>query len=126
MSDLYYEASATTPAVELDSARGRLEIRGESYPENALEFYRPVISAVDELLEGSETGLTILIDLSYLNTSSVKVLMDILDSAEEAHQAGAPVTVEWRYDQDNDRSLEMAEEFQEDLSLPFEMVPVAR
>lgn len=126
MTDLFYEASETTPTIDLDRGEGRLAISGESYPENALEFYRPLVAAVEEHLAQSGAELVIYFDLAYLNTSSVKAFMDLLDMAEEAYQAGKAVSVEWRYDEENDRSLEMAEELQEDLSLPFEVVPVAR
>ena len=126
MTDLFYEASETTPTIQLDRVQGQLAITGESYPENALAFYSPLVTAVEEHLNQPEAALAIHFDLAYLNTSSVKALMDLLDMAEEAYQAGKAVSVEWRYDQENDRSLEMAEELQEDLSLPFELTPVAR
>ena len=124
MADLCYEATDTTPAITLDRAERLLEIRGESYPENALEFYRPLVAAVDAVLAGGqEAGLTLRVELSYLNTSTVKVLMDLLDRAEDAHQEGVPVAVEWLYDPENDRSLEMAEELREDIAVPFRLVP---
>lgn len=126
MANLYYKASDTTPEISLDNDQGVLAIRGESYPENALEFYQPVVEAVVDLLTTSSTPFLIQVDLAYLNTSSVKALMDILDLAEDAHKAGRQVEVEWVYDQENDRSLEMAEEFQEDLTLPFHVTPVTR
>ncbi|MFA9459516.1 SiaC family regulatory phosphoprotein [Thiohalorhabdus sp. Cl-TMA] len=126
MGNLFYEASETTPAVILDRDQGLLEVRGESYPENALAFFQPVVEGVGGYLAQGNPSLTIRIDLSYLNTSSVKALMDILDRAEEAHERGAAVEVEWVYDAENDRSLEMAEELREDMSLPFRVSPVSR
>jgi len=126
MASLHWEASATTPEIVWAPAQGVLSIRGESYPENALEFYQPVVAAVAEYLEAAGDGFTLRVDLAYLNTSSVKALMDILDLMEDAFKAGTAVKVDWVYDEENDRSLEMAEEFQEDLSLPFHAMPVTR
>jgi hypothetical protein len=40
----------------------------------------------------------------------------LLDDLEEAHRAGRGVTVKWFYDAENDRALDLAEEFKEDLS----------
>ncbi|MCF8040261.1 MAG: DUF1987 domain-containing protein, partial [Desulfohalobiaceae bacterium] len=54
-------------------------------------------------------------ELIYFNSSSSKILMNFFDMLEDAARAGLPVTVQWKYHQDNDISLECGEEFQEDL-----------
>lgn len=126
MADLHLEASDTTPEITLDGEQGFLEVRGESYPENALELYQPVVRKVAEILGGDCAAFGIRVDLAYLNTSSVKALMDILDLAEESRKRGTAVEVEWVYDRENDRSREMAEELREDIDLPFRLTPVTR
>jgi len=126
MADLYCEPSDTTPEITLDGERGLLKVSGESYPENALEFFQPVVRKVAEILGGGCAAFGIRVDLAYLNTSSVKALMDILDLAEESRKRGAAIEVEWVYDRENDRSREMAEELAEDVDLPFRLVPVVR
>ncbi len=123
MEDLMIPAGASTPAVTFCAETARLRIEGESYPENSLRFYQPLIAWVGQRLALDERPLTLEICLSYLNTSSIKCIMDILDDLEEAHQRGRPVSVNWFYDEENDRALEMAEEFREELTLPFGVVP---
>ena len=49
-------------------------------------------------------------------------MIDVLDMLDGAHQNGQTVSVRWHYDSDNDRALDMAEEFAEDVSLPFEIL----
>jgi hypothetical protein len=71
-------------------------------------------------------ALTLEIRLTYLNTSSIKCLIDLLDELEAAHQAGRGVVLNWYYDPDDDRAMELAEEFKEDLTLPFHIVPLQR
>lgn len=62
--------------------------------------------------------------LSYLNTGSTKCMLDILDLLEELFLNGRAVTVNWYYDEENDRALESAEEFKEEVSMPFNIIPM--
>lgn len=59
-----------------------------------------------------------------MNSSSTKCLLDILDILNDAFKAGIDVSVDWFYEKDNSRALDLAEEFQEDLDLPFEILPL--
>ena len=122
MESLVLAATTSTPGVRFDAATGLLALSGESYPENSHAFFQPLLSWVSGILSG--TGLPVRLDvaLTYLNTSSIKSLMDIFDLLEEAHQGGREVAVTWYYDEENDRALEMAEEFREDFTLPFFVV----
>ncbi len=94
---------------------------GESYPENTFEFYAPVIGWLKEFVAGTDIPVVLTLELAYLNTGSVKCLMDIFDVLEDAWQEGRQVSVIWRYHQKNTRALETAEEFSEDLTLPFQI-----
>jgi hypothetical protein len=58
-----------------------------------------------------------------MNTSSVKAMMDIFDLLEAAFGQGRQVLVQWFYDPDNERVVELAEEFREDCSFPFDILP---
>ena len=49
-------------------------------------------------------------------------MMDIFDLLEEAHDDGREVSTVWYYDEDNERIAELAEEFKEDCTFPFEIV----
>jgi hypothetical protein len=98
---------------------------GESYPENSFEFYRPILSWISEFLGAAGGPVTLDTHLSYLNTGSTKCIMDILDLLEDAFRGGRQVTVNWYYDGENERALETAEEFQEEVTLPFHLSPIS-
>jgi hypothetical protein len=106
-------ASTSSPAVNFDAKTGQLTMSGESYPENTFEFYAPVIGWLKEFVAGTDIPVVLTLELAYLNTGSVKCLMDIFDVRQ--------VSVIWRYHQKNTRALETAEEFSEDLTLPFQI-----
>mgnify|MGYP003853671149 CR=1 FL=1 len=123
IDDLSIEGSQSTPLIRTDWQSGLLEMRGDSYPENTHELYARVIAWLEAYLSGASAPLTVELELVYLNTSSVKAVMDVFDLLEEAHLDGRECVVNWRYDARNERIAELAEEFKEDCSFPFHIVP---
>jgi len=124
LETLTFAATASSPRVRSDAEAGLLELAGESYPENSFEFFQPILAWVEDFLARDHRPLGVELRLTYLNTSSIKCMMDLLDAMEEAHLSGRAVSVTWFYDPENDRALDLAEEFREDLSLPFRIVPM--
>jgi hypothetical protein len=123
MTTLEIEASKSSPSVRFDPETGLLEIGGESYPENSKEFYQPLVEWIDDFLESSDVDVTLRVTLTYMNTSSTKYMIDILDRLEAAYEDGHSVAVEWHCDAENDRSLDTVEELQEDFEMPFDVIP---
>ncbi len=122
MTDLNIKGTQSAPAVVTNWENGTLELRGDSYPENSFEFFAPIVGWVEDFLANSTKPLRLELRLLYLNTSSVKTMMDIFDTLEEAHEKGRVVAVCWYYDGDNGRIADLAEEFKEDCTFPFEIV----
>jgi hypothetical protein len=122
MNDLNIPATQSTPSIVSDVAQGRLHLSGDSYPENSFELFGPVIQWVDDYLSSNEGALALTLELQYLNTSSVKAVMDIFDLLEAAHGQGRQVAVTWYYDSRNERVGELAEEFKEDCTFPFSVI----
>lgn len=119
MQDIVLSGTKSTPAIETDWLQGRLSLRGDSYPENAFEFFEPVLQWVDAYLSETEKPLDVELAVLYLNTSSIRILMDLFDELEAAHRAGRSVSLNWHYEAGNERMAELAEEFREDCSFPF-------
>jgi hypothetical protein len=122
MDDLRIEGTQSAPAIFCRSEAGTVEMRGDSYPENSFELFTPVIDWIASFIAGSDRQLTFNLHLLYLNTSSVKAMMDIFDMLEEAHGKGRKVAVNWYYDEQNERVAELAEEFREDCTFPFAII----
>lgn len=125
MNNLQIDSTQSTPSIFADAQSGMIEMRGDSYPENSYELFSPVMRWIDDFLAASDRGLVLNLHLLYLNTSSVKAMMDIFDMLEEAHRAKREVAVNWYYDEQNERVAELAEEFKEDCSFPFVISSVA-
>ena len=118
------ERSQSTPAVTANWDQGCLIMQGDSYPENSFEFFAQIIAWIEHYLKAKEPSAPLRLELRllYMNTSSVKAMMDIFDRLEEAHKQGRPISVNWYYNPHNRRIVNLADEFREDCSFPFEIV----
>ncbi len=125
MNTLEITQTPSTPEVRADGGQGRVFMAGDSYPENPFEFFQPIIDWIETFLDNSDRPLSFDLELVYLNTSSIRAMMDIFDRLEESHQGGRPVSVHWSYDPENERVGELAEEFKEDCTFPFTIAPKA-
>lgn len=120
--NLSLEATQFSPSVLADWEQGCLRMSGESYPENTYEFFAQVIAWTEKYLDNSELPLTLELHLSYLNTSSIRAMIDIFDLLQDASSDGKTVSVRWLYDNRNPRASELGEEFKEDYTFPFDIV----
>lgn len=101
-------------------------MHGDSYPENSFEYFGPIIDWTERFLQQTQTPLRLELRLVYMNTSSVKVMMDIFDLLEEFHAKGREIRVDWYYDPRNERVVDLADEFREDCTFPFLITPDVR
>ena len=126
MENLYIQQTKSTPKIEFDSNLNKLALSGQSYPENSFKFYEPIFNWLDDYFcqLGSKSMVEVIINLSYFNTSSSKCIMMMLEKFEEAHKNGMDIVINWYYDIENESELECAEEFKEDVILPFNIIPV--
>lgn len=123
MNTLQREQTQSTPAVCAEWEAGCLSMAGDSYPENSYEFFNDIISWVETYLDQSEQPLLVELRLAYLNTSSVRAMLDIFDLLQAAHDDNREVKVDWLYHPRNERVADLAEEFREDCTFPFEIRP---
>lgn len=122
MNNFLVESTKSSPEVNFDAGSGVLRLTGESYPENSFEFYAPQLAWLQEFLDTTAQPVRMVLQLSYINTGTVKCLLDLFDQLEEAASNGRNVGIAWYYDPVNERALETGEEFAEDLKVPFELI----
>lgn len=117
MENLTIEPTRFTPEIVFNSENGELVIKGESYPENTSEFFKPVFAWLDDYLKSAaEKTTNVDIELYYFNSSSSKVLMNLFERLDDAAENGKTINVNWIYEEDDEDSREFGEEFAEDLS----------
>lgn len=117
MEDLIIAATQSSPEICFKAKENRLSIQGKSYIENTAVFYAPVFAWLKSYLNDPQSqNIEVTTELIYFNSSSFKAYMNIFEMMEEAAEAGKKhITVNWRYDQENEMALEYGEEFQSDM-----------
>lgn len=114
-------STGKTPAIALDPAKGIFCISGRSIPENALDFFEPIIEGFEVFLQGMPKHTVIEIKITHINTSSYNQLLDLLKIAEE-YKIGCnlDIVVRWYYEEDDEDMYETVQ----DASMYVEDLPV--
>ena len=123
MEDLIIPGTKFTLDVSFQAENGHFEMAGSSYPENALEFFQPIFQWLEKYLAQAQQPIRVQLKLEYLNTSSSKCVLDFFKILEDHFEAGGDVRIHWYFETDDEDMQEIGEEFLEDLSLPFELIP---
>ena len=117
--NLSVPGSQSSPSIRADWKAGVVVMSGESYPENSFELYDQLIQWIESYLTTANHSLTLELHLNYLNTSSIRFMIDIFDLLQTAFDEGKEVLVQWMFDDRNPRSAELGSEFKEDYTFPF-------
>jgi hypothetical protein len=108
MENLYIEGSDTLPSVQLNT-NGLLKIFGRALPENAFNFFMPIIAWVKEF---SAETVAIEINLEYYNTAVSKQLYDFLQVID-SNPDNKKINLKWFYEEGDDEILESGEIYEE-------------
>lgn len=120
----FQTATRTTPEVRIDGEEGIVEFKGSSSPEHVERFFQPIFEAVDDLQEVPSEKITATFDMVYFNSGTSKCLFVVLKKLKGLEDNGKDVHVNWHYEEDDEGMLEVGEDFQDILRLPFEFKEV--
>ena len=118
MAELIIQETDYCPSIK-GGNDGVLEIIGKSTMENPLLFYASVHEWLSSVVSNEVTEISVLIDLTFINSSSTKQLLKLLLTADESDMK---FEVKWVYPKDNDFLKERGEEFAVMLDCPFHYV----
>lgn len=121
MESLTIEPTDELPKIVLDPANNNFEISGISLPEDAKEFYFPILQWLDQYGQSPNEDTNLVMQMDYFNTASSKPLIEILCKLEELHEAGKKVTITWCYADDDEDMMDSGEEFADIVKVPFVM-----
>jgi hypothetical protein len=123
MNNFTLEGTPKSPHVDFNAETGVVKISGRSIPENAREFYRPMIDWVEAYASKPKPDTIFDICLEYFNTSSSKSLFDLFKTAEDMHIAGkSRVVVKWKYENDDWEMRDAGLEYSRIIQIPVEMI----
>ncbi len=117
MQPFHIPATRSTPEVVIDAQGRQLRIKGMSIPENAAEFYAPVLRALETALCTQPTEFEARIDLTYFNSSSLKAIYMVLSRLKEARVMGTRLSMVWVVEEEDEFMLESSMYFRDLLGI---------
>ena len=113
----------STPYVLIDEEAGYIRFKGECYAENTIEFFKKTTDWLTGYLATDFSSLIFDIELEYFNSSSSKLLYNMLKSMDTRASHGKDITVNWYSVVGNDIILEQGEDFKDELTnLKFNII----
>ena len=110
-----------TPAVVIE--KGEISIRGRSIPEDAFEFYNPVLKACQDYISKPAAQTAVSIHLEYINSGSKKYLTNILTILEKSYLDGNDCKINWIYDEDDEAMLDLGRDLKSIIKIPLTVKP---
>ncbi len=110
------EKTRSTPYILLDTDNNYMRFEGESFHENVAEFYAELDALLSKHMYEEFDCFTFDCELSYFNSSTSKLLMNMLLEMDDAiMDTDKKVVVNWKASEDNDIMLEFGEDFAEEV-----------
>ncbi len=121
MQNLIIEPTKMTFGISFSAEKGNMVISGTSYPDNAIEFFRPILDWVKEFTETRNEPVILQFRVNYYNTSSSKYIFKMLEMFENYHAKGNNVEIVWHYYEGEEEMLETWKELINELDLPYKI-----
>lgn len=124
MEKIEIKGTKFTPAVLFDKEAGKFEVGGRSLPEDVASFYDPLLKWLDDYSKSPNEKTIFDFKLTYYNTASSKMLLNIMLKLENLHEDGNDVLIRWHYPEDDEDLAEAGEEYEDLVEVPFEQIAV--
>jgi hypothetical protein len=128
MNKFVIEETEFTPGISFDLSARKFVFEGVSRPEDVFKFYEPAIDWLKELdqnlLTHSDTkyavpNINIEFHLTYFNSASSKMLLQILDILTKIQQKGTEIIVDWYYDENDEQMYDDGMDLSNSVNIPF-------
>ena len=110
------------PTINFDAKTGEMLIAGESYLEDTVKFYEPILQWIKDFSANTKNSIKLDIKLKYFNTSSSRSILDILYLLREFEEKGGKITINWFIKPIDVEMKEEIEDYMLDTDLKIEIV----
>jgi SiaC family regulatory phosphoprotein len=124
LKDLKINRTPKTPHVNFDLASGVFLISGVSVPENSMKFYDEIIRWSKDYVKSPTDKTKLVFKLTYVNTSSLQFIYDLLIILGDIHKKSSEISIEWHYMNDDIDMKEMGEDFEDAINIKINFVCV--
>ena len=120
------DGTKDTPLIEVTGGgeQTSIVISGVSMPENPLKFYETLLNEMENYLDSPSNKTKIEMNLSYINSGSLKQLFNILFMLEEVHEDNGGVELIWKFKSTDNLMKDKGEDIKEMIEIPVELVSV--
>lgn len=126
MKSFKLEATKTTFGLDFDSEKGVLHFMGNSYPTNAMEFFKQPVAWLKEYLNTPrELTIKVYFSVQYFNTSSSKYIFNMLELLDNYYNAHGNIDIVWYFDEDDEDIYESWKNLILQLNVPYRIVNVS-
>jgi hypothetical protein len=119
MNSLMIDEMDDSPKVSFTHDNGKLEISGKSLPEDVSAFYQPILDWLNSYARNPQPLTELTFKLTYFNTASSKLILDILTILEKMNDDGKKVQVNWYYPEYDEDMRDAGVEYSEMVDVPF-------
>ncbi len=111
------------PSVDFNSSTGICQISGESFLEDTMAFYNPVLEWLENYIDSVKGPIALIIKLTYFNTSTSRSILDILNLLKDYQDEGGEVVVNWHFDENDVDMGEDIDDYIIDTGLEINKIP---
>lgn len=125
MKKLIIDKTKNTPQIIFDKKGNDFEISGRSLPEEVTSFFSPVFDWLEEYIDNPNDKTVFKLKLEYVNSSTRRVLHEILTVLERIKAQGKEIIIEWYYLEDDLEMKEVGIDYSEIIDLSFDFISYA-
>ena len=121
MDSLIRNDTKNSPYIYLDQEKGLIEIKGSSLMEDVRAFYDPILEWIYEYIDHPKVT-KVNMDLGFYNLGSAKIYLIILKVLSKIEKTGFRLTINWYYDENDEKSIDSCLDFSILSNLKFNLI----
>ena len=116
------EGTDRTPHTVLNQPKGEIIFRGHSLPEDTGAFYNPIKEWMKNYIDNAPETTHLSFDLEYFNSSSFKLLLEIINVISRLKIKEKELKTTWYYKEGDDDMFESGKQLEDLLDIKFEYI----
>ena len=121
-TNLHIKEGKNTPKVIGNAKLCELIFKGNSYPENVLQFYTPIFNWIEKLKQEKEE-ITVDCQFYYIASSSVIAFLKLLQKVESTFEK-ENIKFVWKYEEGDDDIKKIGQDYSTILNTPIQIIEV--
>jgi hypothetical protein len=115
MNDIYIARTSNSPEVSFDFSKNTMTMTGEAYPENANDFFHPLLMSLEQYLNAADgKHIEFNFRLTYLNSAATKMIYTMFELLNESARTKNSIVLNWYHDEEDDAIMEFGEGVRDD------------